>query len=149
MLLVVLNAASPYLGLKTMYSIAMYTNLRTEPGLWNHLLVPESFRVFDLQDGLVQLVSSDDPERVEGIEEFDDAQVLPAARQFDGVPRVASPVADDPVLGGSLSAAERVLAGFRAIPLDDTCRALTGAEVCGESADRGRRPRHHRRRGPG
>jgi hypothetical protein len=48
-----LNAASPYLGLKTMWSLTMYSNLRTEPGEWNHLLVPEQTRVFTWQDDLV------------------------------------------------------------------------------------------------
>lgn len=59
-LLVVLNAATPYLGLKTQSAFTMYSNLQTEEGRWNHLLVPESVRIFDLQDDLVQVISSSD-----------------------------------------------------------------------------------------
>jgi hypothetical protein len=55
------NAASPYVGLKTRYSFTMYSNLRTEPGFHNHLLVPERLRVFDLQDDLVMVADTDDP----------------------------------------------------------------------------------------
>jgi hypothetical protein len=59
-LLVVLNAATPYLGLKTQSAFTMYSNLQTEEGRWNHVLVPESVRVFDLQDDPVEVVSSTD-----------------------------------------------------------------------------------------
>jgi hypothetical protein len=50
-----LNAANPYLGLKTGWSLAMYSNLRTEPGQWNHLVVPEEARVFGWQDDLIAI----------------------------------------------------------------------------------------------
>ncbi|HEY6722976.1 MAG TPA: hypothetical protein VI197_03060 [Polyangiaceae bacterium] len=43
-----LNGASPYLGLKTESSIAMYSNLRTE-GSSNHLFVPASWQLTNLQ----------------------------------------------------------------------------------------------------
>lgn len=58
--LVVLNALTPYLGLKTQNAFTMYSNLQTEEGAWNHLLLPEAMRVFGLQDDLVRIVSSDD-----------------------------------------------------------------------------------------
>ena len=57
----VVNALCPYLGLKTDSSFEMFSNLRTEPGGWNHLLVPESVRVFGGQDGAVRVVASTDP----------------------------------------------------------------------------------------
>ena len=41
-----LNGLSPYLGLKTEFSFAMFSNLRHEP--WRHLLYPASWRPFDL-----------------------------------------------------------------------------------------------------
>lgn len=44
--LLVLNAAAPYLGLKTQFTFSPFSNLRTAPGAWNHLLVPEGVRVF-------------------------------------------------------------------------------------------------------
>ena len=52
------NAASPYLGLKTEASFAMFSNLQTEPGHWNHVLVPEAVRVFGAQDELVRIESA-------------------------------------------------------------------------------------------
>lgn len=56
--LLVVNAASPYVGLKTEASFAMFSNLQTEPGHWNHLIVPEAVRVFGAQDELVRLESA-------------------------------------------------------------------------------------------
>ena len=57
----VLNAASPYLGLKTTYSLTMFSNLRTEGDSPNHLLVGDALRGFDYQDELVRVAASDDP----------------------------------------------------------------------------------------
>ena len=59
-LLVVLNAATPYVGLKTQSAFTMYSNLQTEDGRWNHVLIPESVRVFDMQDDTVEVVRSSD-----------------------------------------------------------------------------------------
>jgi len=42
----VLNAATPYVGIESRGSFTMFSNLRTEPGDWNHLVVPARFRVF-------------------------------------------------------------------------------------------------------
>lgn len=58
--LVVLNAASPYLGLKTSSSFNMFSNLRTEAGRWNHAFIPEEVRIFGYQDELVRVVATDD-----------------------------------------------------------------------------------------
>jgi len=58
--LVLANALQPYLGLKTAGSFTMYSNLRTEGGEWNHLVVPRAVRVFALQDDLVHIVDSSD-----------------------------------------------------------------------------------------
>lgn len=57
----VLNAASPYLGLKTTYSLTMFSNLRTEGASPNHLVVGDAIRGFDYQDELVRVAASDDP----------------------------------------------------------------------------------------
>jgi hypothetical protein len=59
--LVVLNAASPYVGLKTQNSFTMYSNLQTENGRWNHALLPAEMRVFSLQEDLVRIIDTDDP----------------------------------------------------------------------------------------
>ena len=58
--LVALNGLSPYLGLGTEHSFAMFSNLRTEAGDWNHRLVPRAARVFGFQDELVRVIESDD-----------------------------------------------------------------------------------------
>jgi hypothetical protein len=59
--LVVLNGSAQYLGLKSETSFTMYSNLRTEIGQWNHLIVPASMRVFSRQDDLVEIVESSEP----------------------------------------------------------------------------------------
>ncbi len=60
-LVLVVNGLCPYLGLKTDTSFEMFSGLRTEPGAWNHLVVPEAVRVFGYQDQLVRIVASNDP----------------------------------------------------------------------------------------
>ncbi len=58
--LVFLNGLSPYLGLKTESSFAMFSNLRTEGGVSNHLLVPASLQLFNYQDDMIEIVASSD-----------------------------------------------------------------------------------------
>jgi hypothetical protein len=58
--LLVLNAASPYLGAKTMSSFTMFSNLATERGESNHLFLPRVPMVGP-QDDLVRVLSSSDP----------------------------------------------------------------------------------------
>lgn len=61
LLLAVFNGLCPYLGLKTQGSFTMFSNLRTEAGHWNHLVVPASFRLVNrYQDDLVQIKQVDD-----------------------------------------------------------------------------------------
>lgn len=59
--LVVLNSASPYIGLKTGSNVAMYSNMRTEGGVSNHLLLP-SIPLFRFQDDLVEVIDSNNEE---------------------------------------------------------------------------------------
>ena len=54
--LFVLWGATPYLGLKTESSFSMFSNLRTERNS-NHLLMPESLKLFSYQDDAVDVVS--------------------------------------------------------------------------------------------
>lgn len=56
-LLVLLNAASPYLGGKTKSTFAMYSNLQTEAGTSNHFLVPR-LPAATGQDDLVLVLES-------------------------------------------------------------------------------------------
>jgi hypothetical protein len=59
-LLVVANGANPYLGLKNVQAFSMFSNLRTEGGASNHLVVPASWQLFDWQRDLVTIQSSSD-----------------------------------------------------------------------------------------
>lgn len=58
LLLILVNGASPYLGLKTGVVYTMYSNLRTEDGFENHLFIPKALRVFSFQDAPVQVLES-------------------------------------------------------------------------------------------
>ena len=57
-LLTGLNGCSPYLGLKTETAFAMYSNLRTEGGQSNHLLVPAGVQLFGFQRDLIEIKDS-------------------------------------------------------------------------------------------
>lgn len=63
--LVFVNGACPYLGSKTETAFAMYSNLRTERGQTNHLLLRKPLDLFDYQTDLVSIESSSDPELME------------------------------------------------------------------------------------
>lgn len=53
--LLILCGLSPYLGLQTLNTFAMYSNLRTEGGLSNHFLMPAGLQLFSYQRDLVQV----------------------------------------------------------------------------------------------
>jgi hypothetical protein len=57
-----LNGASPYLGLKTETSLAMYSNLRTEGGSSNHLLIAQTLDPFDRTTQIVTIEQSSNRE---------------------------------------------------------------------------------------
>lgn len=59
--LVVLNGLTPYLELKTGFGWNMYANLRTVDGETNHLIVPRTLALTDVQADVVEIVSTDDP----------------------------------------------------------------------------------------
>jgi hypothetical protein len=58
--IVFINGISPYLGLKTENSYAMFSNLRTEGGVTNHFILPASIQLFGYQKEVVEIVSSTD-----------------------------------------------------------------------------------------
>jgi hypothetical protein len=133
----VLNAATPYLGVKTRAAFTMFSNLRTEPGHWNHLVVPESARVFDwLDGGDVRFLETDDARlaRLIADREAEHTLVLGARRlvaefpdatvryTLDGVERVAAPVRADPVLGTPLTAVQDWYAAIRPYAAGGTCQ---------------------------
>lgn len=55
------NGLCPYVGLQTEGCFAMYSNLRTEGGVTNHLLLPRPLALFPYQTDLVQVTASSDP----------------------------------------------------------------------------------------
>ena len=60
-LMAVVNGFCPYLGLKTQGSFTMFSNVRTEDGHWNHLVAPQSMRIFDdFQDANLDVVATND-----------------------------------------------------------------------------------------
>ena len=54
------SAFSPYVGLKTESSIAMFSNLHTEGGVSNHLLFPKPPYLFDYQANVARVIDSND-----------------------------------------------------------------------------------------
>ena len=55
---VFLSGVSPYLGWRTLNAFSMYSNLRTEGDVTNHLLIPASVQPFSFQTDLVEIESS-------------------------------------------------------------------------------------------
>lgn len=141
LLLVVANAISPYLGLKTQVSFTMYSNLQTEGDQWNHSLVPDSVRVFDLQDDLVRIVDSSD-ERLDEAAKSGTRFVWHDFRRHmldhpdesvtyeqDGRRFAVSRAGDDPRLSEDETFVERKLLQFRDVPTaeDNGCRSRRSA----------------------
>jgi hypothetical protein len=135
--LLVLTAATPYLGLKSRAAFTMFSNVRTEPDHWNHLLLPEAMRVFHWQDGEVRFLGTDDPKLDAAIAEHsqDGRTVLLEARrivadfpevtvryELDGVERLASPVADDDVLGRPLTETQSLFGAMRPYTDEPRCQ---------------------------
>ncbi len=56
---VLANGLMPYVGLKTDYSLSMYSNLRTEGGRTNHLLVTAPFYLADFQNDIVFITETE------------------------------------------------------------------------------------------
>ena len=56
--LLFLNGLSPHLGFKTETSFAMFSNLRTEGGYSNHFIIPVEAQIFDYQQDLVTILST-------------------------------------------------------------------------------------------
>lgn len=53
---------APYVGLRTEASIAMFSNLHTEAGVSNHLLIEEPWDVFPYQGEVAMIKASSDPD---------------------------------------------------------------------------------------
>jgi hypothetical protein len=57
--LMVFSGIAPYLGLHTLNTFAMYSNVRTEGGSTNHLVVPAGLQMFSYQSDLVDIIETD------------------------------------------------------------------------------------------
>lgn len=58
---VFINSYSPYFGFKQHTSLAMFSNLRTEMGISNHMFIPSWPRLSDLHDRAVRVLESSNP----------------------------------------------------------------------------------------
>jgi hypothetical protein len=56
--LMVFSGIAPYLGLHTLNTFAMYSNVRTEGGSTNHFVVPPGLQIFSYQRDLVDIVET-------------------------------------------------------------------------------------------
>lgn len=59
--LALINACTPYLGIKTRSALTMYSNLRIEPGYSNHLFIPSCPDPFGLLSDRVEIVTTTHP----------------------------------------------------------------------------------------
>lgn len=94
--IVFINGLCPYLGLKTESSFAMFSNLRTEGGISNHLIVPASIQIFDFQKDLVEVTSSSAKE----LQELADRKQLIPFFQFKELVSTSQPKQLEYIRGG-------------------------------------------------
>jgi hypothetical protein len=59
-LLLFVNASGPYWGLKTQTSCSMFSNIHTENGVSNHLIVPAGIQITNWQYDLVEIIDSNE-----------------------------------------------------------------------------------------
>ena len=135
-LLVILNALSPYVGLKTQSTFTMYSNLQTEAEHWNHELIPQDVQVFDYQDDLVRILDSSDEDLAEAAAnerewvwwelrawaaDNPDEWVI---YERDGKVTRADPAGDHPELGDDPNALLQKVVLFRDVPTEagNDCR---------------------------
>jgi hypothetical protein len=63
-LLLSVNGFGPYLGLRTQTSFSMFSNLHTENGVNNHLIVPSGIQLTRWQYDVVEIIDSSDPDLI-------------------------------------------------------------------------------------
>lgn len=61
---IVVNGFGPYFGLRTQSSFAMFSNLHTEEGITNHLIIPSGIQVTGWQYDLVEIIDSNQPKLI-------------------------------------------------------------------------------------
>ncbi|MDF7814353.1 HTTM domain-containing protein [Hymenobacter sp. YC55] len=73
-LLVLFNGLTPYLGIKTQTNFSMFSNLRTEGNISNHLFIPTALQIFDMEKDLVEVTKTN----LHGLQDLvDNKQVIP------------------------------------------------------------------------
>ena len=127
---------SPYLGLRTEASYAMFSNLQTEGDQWNHLFMPRRMRIFDFQNDLVTVVASSDP-HLQAVADRGERSVyfefqrytserpdISVTYRHRSVERFVEKVADDPELSRPPNPVLAKLLWFRPVPSpeNNTCR---------------------------
>jgi len=132
--LLLFDASSPYLGLKTETSFAMFSNLRTEGDLGNHLLLRRVPQLAGYQQPLVEVLESSDP----GLQRVAESPMRFVFFEFraytsqhpnnsvsyrhgDRTHRVER-IADDPVLSRPHPTWQRKLLHFRLVDTGGRCR---------------------------
>jgi hypothetical protein len=136
-LVVALNGLTPYLEIKTVFGFQMYANLRTDRGVTNHLLVPATWPLTAIHDGLVTIRATDDPKLKTYVgsgyvvpwEEFRAylQQRPDTAVTFEryGVVHEVRRAGDDPRLMHPVSEVRRRVLAARAVDLADPPRCQT------------------------
>ena len=61
-LILIINGFGPYIGLKTQTSFSMFSNLQTENGKTNHLIMPAGIQLTNWQYDFVEIIGSNDPD---------------------------------------------------------------------------------------
>jgi len=61
-MMLMVNGFGPYIGLRTETSFSMFSNLQTENGRTNHLIVPAGIQITNWQYDLVEIIDSSDSE---------------------------------------------------------------------------------------
>ena len=136
--LVALNGMAPYLGLKTGTSFTMYSNLRTEQGTSNHLLVRRTAELLPHAGDLIAPLASNDPTLnqwaveellVSRLELRRTVQLLPGVeeaslrwREADGTVHRTERIADHPELGAPLPLWQRKLQLHRPVDAEGPMR---------------------------
>lgn len=93
-LLVALCALTPYVGLNTEHAFAMFSNLRTEGGEWNHSLLPPAVRIFGFQDVLYEIRESSDPILAEAAARKQKMVLFEIRRRLGAEPQATLALAD-------------------------------------------------------
>jgi len=125
--LVVVNGLTPYLELKTSYGWNMYANLETVDGQSNHLFLPGTLRLTDIQHDLVRILETNDEGLKAYVREGYDIPFLQLRAYLSNHARVslvyerggstrrADPVASDPALVRPVGSGTQKLLAFRAV----------------------------------